>query len=99
MKKVSTKAFVRGNLKAAIGVRFGSQIAFARALGLHSVKVSRLCRGWMEPTPIEREHIAEALNADADWLFAVVRIPAPKKGAEVTSTFSATYQELKRFKD
>jgi DNA-binding transcriptional regulator YdaS (Cro superfamily) len=69
---------VRANLKTAIGVRFGSQVAFARAVGLHSVKVSRLCRGWIEPTLVERERIALALRADADWLFAVVRIPAPR---------------------
>jgi hypothetical protein len=78
MKKLSTEGIVRANLKAAIGVGFGSQLAFARAVGLHSVKVSRLCRGWIEPTPVERERIAEALRADADWLFAVVRIPAPR---------------------
>jgi len=67
---------MRANLKAAIEIRFGSQIAFARAANLHSVKVSRLCRGWIEPTPLERERIAETLGTDADWLFAVVRIPA-----------------------
>ncbi len=69
---------MRANLKAAIEIRFGSQMAFARAAGLHAVKVSRLCRGWIEPTPLERERISETLRADADWLFAVVRIPAPR---------------------
>jgi hypothetical protein len=86
MKKVSTEASVRANLKAAIEVRFGSQIAFARAAGLHSVKVSRLCRGWIEPTPVERERISETLRADADWLFAVVRIPAPRSLSTETTT-------------
>ena len=69
---------MRANLKAAIDVRFGSQIAFARAVGLHSVRVNRLCRGWVEPTLVERERIAEALRADSDWLFAVLLIPAPR---------------------
>lgn len=69
---------MRANLKAAIEVRFGSQIAFARAAGLHSVKVSRLCRGWVEPTEFERTRITETLQADPDWLFSVVRIPPIK---------------------
>jgi hypothetical protein len=77
-KKLSMEVLVRANLKTAIAVRFGSQLAFARAAGLHSVKVNRLCRGWIEPTPLEREQISEALRADADWLFAEVRIPAPR---------------------
>jgi hypothetical protein len=69
---------MRANLKAAIDVRFGSQLAFAREVGLHSVRVNRLCCGWVEPTPMERERIAEALRADSDWLFAVLLIPAPR---------------------
>jgi hypothetical protein len=77
---------VRANLKTAIVVRFGNQLAFARAVGLHSVKVSRLCRGWIEPTPVERERIAEVLRADADWLFADVRITAPRKPSIKTAT-------------
>lgn len=69
---------MRANLKAAIDVRFGSQLAFAREVSLHSVRVNRLCRGWVEPTPVERARIAEALRADPDWLFAVFLIPAPR---------------------
>jgi len=69
---------MRMNLKAAIEVRFGSQLAFARAVGLHPVKINRLCGGWIEPTPTERERIADALGADATWLFStVMRIPSP----------------------
>lgn len=69
---------MRANLKAAIDVRFGSQLAFARAVGLHSVRVNRLCRGWVEPTAIERDRIAGAMRADPTWLFAVFLIPAPQ---------------------
>lgn len=72
---------MRANLKAAIDARYGSQLAFARALGLHSVRVNRLCRGWVEPTAAERERITEALRADADWLFAVLIIPGPRESA------------------
>jgi hypothetical protein len=86
MKKLSTEGCVRANLKAAIEIRFGSQIAFARAANLHSVKVSRLCRGWIEPTPLERERIAETLGTDADWLFAVVRIPVRTTLSTETAT-------------
>jgi hypothetical protein len=77
---------MRANLKAAIGLRFGSQIAFARAVGLHSIKINRLCNGWVEPTPTERERIAAALNADPAWLFCTVtRIPAPSKDDSVVA--------------
>ncbi len=77
-KKFSNGDAMRMNLKTAIDVRFGSQIAFARAGGLHPIKINRLCNGWIEPTPTERERIASALNADPAWLFcAVTRIPAP----------------------
>ena len=69
---------MRANLKAAIELRFGSQIAVARAVLLHPLKVNRICRGWIEPTQAERARIATALCADEAWLFAVLRIPAPK---------------------
>jgi DNA-binding transcriptional regulator YdaS (Cro superfamily) len=68
---------VRANLKAAIEVRFGSQIAFARAVGLHPIRVNRVCNGWAEPTSDERAKMTEALRADADWLFSTFRIQAP----------------------
>jgi len=77
-EEIFSEGTLRANLEAAIKARFGSQIAFARAVGLHSVRVNRLCRGWIEPTPQERERIAETLRADSDWLFAALRIPAPK---------------------
>ncbi len=78
MRPAVDRRIMRANLKAAIEVRFGSQIAFAREVHLHSVKINRLCRGWIEPTARERARIAEALQADADWLFAALLIPAPK---------------------
>jgi len=69
---------VRANLKAAIEVRFGSQIAFSREIGLHPVRVNRLCNGWAEPTSDERAKMTKALRADADWLFSAFRIQAPR---------------------
>lgn len=64
------------NLIAAIEARFGSQIAFARMVGVHPVRLNRLCRGWLEPTVVERDCIAQALGVNADWLFSVFRVPA-----------------------
>jgi len=69
---------MRANLKATIEARFGSQIAFAREVHLHPIKINRLCRGWIEPTALERARITEALQTDPDWLFTVLLIPAPK---------------------
>ena len=69
---------MRANLKSAIEVRFGSQIAFAREVGLHPVRVNRICGGWVEPTPEERAKMTEALNADTDWLFTKFRIQTPR---------------------
>lgn len=70
------------NLIAAIEARFGSQIAFARMVGVHPVRLNRLCRGWLEPTQVERDRIAEALAVDANWLFSRFRLPAPKGNTE-----------------
>jgi len=86
---------MRANLKAAIEARFGSQIAFAREVRLHPIKINRLCRGWIEPTALERARIAEALQADADWLFAVLLIPGPKNPlAEPKSVVSSGSADL-----
>lgn len=69
---------MRANLKATIEARFGTQLAFAREVDAHPVRVNRLCRGWIEPTPAERQRFAEALQADPSWLFASLRIPGPR---------------------
>jgi hypothetical protein len=66
------------NLVAVIKSRFGSQTAFARAVGMHPVRINRICNGWIEPTAVERYRIAEALRADPGWLFAAFRVPPPK---------------------
>lgn len=83
MKGEVREGILRANLAAAIDVRFGSQIAFARAAGMNSIRVNRLCKGWIEPTPLERMRMAETLHADAEWLFCVFRIPAPRTTMEV----------------
>lgn len=71
---------MRRNLRTAIGVRFRTQIAFAHALKIHPVRMSRIVCGWIEPTKDERERISIRLNADAEWLFASnigISVPAP----------------------
>jgi hypothetical protein len=72
---------VKMNLMATIEALLGSRLAFARAVELQPVRLNRRCRGWLEPTCAERDRIADALGADADWLFSAFRIPAPKGGA------------------
>jgi transcriptional regulator with XRE-family HTH domain len=63
----------------AIAAKFRTQLAFARALPMHPVSLNKICNGWNEPTPLERQRIAEALGADADWLFSSIsRIPSPR---------------------
>lgn len=66
------------NLRIAIEEEFGTQIACAKAIGLHPIRLNRICCGWIEPTPIERDRLASALAADPQWLFSrVLRIPRP----------------------
>jgi transcriptional regulator with XRE-family HTH domain len=63
---------MRHNLRAAIVAKFGSQVECARETGIHPVRVNRLCNGWADPTPVERERISAALNADPTWLFSSI---------------------------
>ena len=72
---------MRANLRAAIEHKFGTQLSFARAVGLHPVRINRICQAWVEPTRVERERISQFLAADPDWLFAAFRIPAKKAAA------------------
>lgn len=84
-KNFSRGTDLRHNLKLAIAVKFGTQLAFARAVGIHPIAINKICQGWKEPTAVERERIATALKADSAWLFSsVTRIPS----SEVTPTGS-----------
>ena len=84
-KKFSRGTDLRHNLKLAIAVKFGTQLAFARAVGIHPIAINKICQGWKEPTAVERERIVTALKADSAWLFSsVTRIPC----SEVTATGS-----------
>ena len=75
---------MRSNLRFAIKERFGSQLACAKACSIHGVRLNRICCGWVDPTPVERERLAVVLNADSSWLFAVVtHIPARNVTVEV----------------
>lgn len=67
---------MRHNLKAAIRMRFRTQLACARAVGIHAIRLNRICCGWVEPTLIERHRLAVALEADDAWLFSTaISIP------------------------
>ena len=71
---------MRHNLRVAIDTKFGTQLACARAVGLHPVRLNRLCRGWVDPTVIERERLTSVLGADPVWLFSTLTlIPKPAK--------------------
>lgn len=63
---------MRHNLRAAISAKFGTQTAFSVAVGIHAVRVNRLCTGRVEPTRVEKERIATTLGADPDWLFSSI---------------------------
>ncbi len=61
------------NLKAAIEIRWGSQVDFATDNDFDPTHVSQIVRERRKPTPAERERMAKALNADAAWLFRPTR--------------------------
>jgi hypothetical protein len=77
LKKFSEDT-MRHNLRTAIRIKFGTQLACGHSAGIHPIKLNRLCCGWAEPTSVERERLAVSLQADPDWLFSThVRIPRP----------------------
>ena len=71
---------MRTNLKSAIEVKFGSQIAFSKKVCIHHVRLSKIVRGWIDPTPIERDRIIELLNVSPDFLFKTFTIPTGHAG-------------------
>lgn len=69
---------MRHNLKTAIVEVFGSQLSCASEVGIHPVRLNRICNGWADPTPEERRRLVSGLNAEPSWLFSeTVRIPRP----------------------
>jgi len=86
---------MRANLRATIEVKAGSQTAFAQKSGIELSRLNRIIRGWLEPTPIERDRCTELLGVDTDWLFRIFTIPnqAPVTGGE---DFSRLAREITR---
>lgn len=76
---------MRNNLRAAIVQRYGSQEDFSAVVRIHPVRLSRLCRGRVEPTSIERERISRELNGDPDWLFSTLTVIPPLPVAPVST--------------
>ena len=67
------------NLKMALAVRGMLQIELAQKLEVSPDLVSRIVRGWTEPSQELRSRIAEVVQADEGWLFlSDIRIPAPQ---------------------
>jgi hypothetical protein len=57
------------DLKAEIVRRFGTQGAFAKALGWDEAKLSRIINGWIPPEP-ERCAMADKLELNVEDLFS-----------------------------
>ena len=69
------------NLKMTIAARGFCQIELARKLDISSDLLSRIVRGWTVPTGDLRHKIADALEADENWLFSRnIRIPRRRTG-------------------
>jgi hypothetical protein len=70
---------MRHNLRAVIVERFGTQLRCAEQVGTHVTRLNRIIRGWIDPTPLERERLVSALSAEPQWLFSTtpIRIPRP----------------------
>ena len=58
-------------LKGEIVKRFGSQFAFAHALGLHEASVSRVVRGHVRLDDVTKRAWAATLGADVEQLFGL----------------------------
>ena len=69
---------MRHNLRAVIVERFGTQLRCAEQTGIHVTRLNRIIRGWIEPTPVERDRLASALGADPQWLFSTTPIKIPR---------------------
>lgn len=81
---------MRHNLRMVIDERFGTQISCARAVGIHYVRLNRICRGSVEPTETERKCLSVALSADPVWLFSgAMRIPSLVRSTPEAPTSSA----------
>jgi hypothetical protein len=65
------------NLKGAIAAsRWKTQLAFAAAAGVNTVRLNRLCQGWVPPSLAEKEKFSKLLGVDGDWLFRAFAIPS-----------------------
>jgi transcriptional regulator with XRE-family HTH domain len=46
-----------------------SQLRLMMETGIYFTTISRIERGWLTPTPVQKTKLAKALSVDADWLF------------------------------
>src|SRR6185436_14112786 len=60
-------------LKDAIFRSGKSQLFIARKVKIHETRLSKIVRGWVEPTHDEREVLAKALRVAEDEIFPVSR--------------------------
>lgn len=57
-------------LKSTIYRKIGSQVRFAADLGISESLLSRIIRGWRDPSPELRQKIAETLGVEESEIFA-----------------------------
>jgi transcriptional regulator with XRE-family HTH domain len=57
------------NLKLAIFKRGLHQNYLAREVGIHAVALSKIIRGFREPSPAQRSLLCKYLGAEESWLF------------------------------
>lgn len=60
---------MNSDLKLAIFSSGRSQIAVAKLVGMHEVRLSKIIRGHLEPTPAEMKALAKVLKRPVGTLF------------------------------
>lgn len=63
-------------LRLAIHERGLSQIEVASRVGINEPRMSKIARGWIDPTDDEKKAIAKILRKPVDQLFPSSKVPA-----------------------
>lgn len=78
---------MRANLKTALAARRMRQADLAATVGVGESTLSEFIHGRASLAPHTQGRIAQILQADADWLFALaIRIPPPKPAESALAT-------------
>jgi hypothetical protein len=85
---------MRMNLKSVIETKIKSQIVFSKLAHIDPPRLSKIVRGHIEPTPVERDRFVELLNVAPDFLFKRFTIPAAHAEPPGPSVLAAVSGEL-----